>query len=147
MKVLRVRIRRGGAGENMMLYPNLFRSVDIMGTGPIYYSGHIARGGTEAWCICIVLDDAVAAQYAQDPDMDIITAAQADTFMEEWRILKGEPEETVNDPNRLTAILAKQGAGIALSDEDLKALDVNDPTPGINKTLKSVVDILAKFPA
>ena len=145
MKVLRVRIRRGGEGENMMLYPTAFRSVDLMGLGPIYSSGHIARGGPEAWCICIVLDDAVAGNYAQDLDMEIVTSAQAVTLMEEWRVLKGDPEETVTDPDRMTAIIAKQGAGIALSVEDLKALDVDDSTPGINKSLKKVTDLVGKL--
>jgi hypothetical protein len=147
MKVLRVRIRRGAVGESQMIYPTRYKAeeVDRNGLGPLNvmqsnaYSGHIARGGSEAWCI-IVLEDVLADEYATDPDMEIIAAAQADTLMEQWRVLKGETEEVVKDPDRINAIGVKQATGTALTEEDLKALDVNDPTPGVNKRLKSLED-------
>ena len=136
-----------------MVYPARYKAeeVDRNGLGPLNvnqahaYSGHIARGGTEAWCI-ILLDDALADEYATDTDMEIITPQRADVLMEQWRVLKGVPEESVTDPDRLTAILIKQNLGQPLSAEDLKALDVNDPTPGVNKSLKKVVDLIAKLP-
>lgn len=147
MKVLKVRIRRGAVGESQMVYPTRYKAeeVDRNGMGPLNvmqsnaYSGHISRGGSEAWCI-IVLDDALADDYATDADMEIITAAQADILMEQWRVLKGETEEVVGDPNRINAIGVKQATGTPLTVEDLKALDVNDPTPGVNKRLKSLAD-------
>ena len=155
MKVLKVRIRRGGVDEEQMVYPARYRGkeIDRNGLGPLNvnqsnaYSGHISRGGREAWCI-ILLDDALADDYATDPDMEIVAAVQADVLMEQWRVEKGNvPEERVTDPDRLNAISIKQNKGTALSPEDLKSLDPNDPMPGVNKTLKKVVDIIAKIPA
>jgi len=151
MKVVKVRIRRGDVGENQMMYPQRYNAeeVDRNGLGPLNvnqtgaYSGHIGRGGTEEWCI-IVLDDALADEYAKDRDMEIISDTVADALMEQWRIDNDEPEEVIKSLDRINAIRAKQGAGIALTAEDLRALDPDDPMPGINKRLRKVVDIVGK---
>ncbi len=150
MKILKVHIRRGVEGEDLMIYPTRYRAqeVDSNGLGPLNvnqsnaYSGHIARGGQDAWCI-IILEDALAGKYAADPDMKIITPAAADALMEAWRVAKGESEEIVLDPDRITAIAAKQVANISLTAEDLRALDPNDKVPGVNKRLhRKMVDFL-----
>lgn len=143
-KAVKVRIRRGDVGEDMMVYPERYnpQEVDRNGIGPLNaqraagaYSGHIGFGGDEEWCI-IVLPDKLAQEYAQDPNMEIVTAAQADALMEEWRIFRGEPEEVIADTHRINAILAKQAAGIELSEEDRRALDPSDDIPGVNKRLR-----------
>ena len=54
------------------------------------------------------------------------------------------PEETVTNPNRIAAIQAKLDASIALSQDDLDALDPDSRVPGIEKTLLPVKE---KFPA
>ncbi len=154
MKVVKVHIRRGAVGESQMVYPARYKAeeVDRNGMGPLNvnqshaYSGHIARGGSEAWCF-ILLEDALADVYATDPGMEIVTAVAADIEMEQWRVAKGNvPEEYVSDPDKINAILIKQNAGTPLSAEDLKALDPEDPMPGVSKSLKKVVDIIAKIP-
>ncbi len=154
MKVVKVRIRRGAVGQSQMLYPARYKAqeVDRNGMGPLNvnqsnaYSGHIGRGGSQAWCF-ILLDDALADTYATDPDMEIVTAVAADIEMEQWRVEKGNvPEERVTDPDKINSILIKQNDGTPLSAEDLKALDPDDPMPGVNKTLKKVVDLIAKIP-
>lgn len=150
MKVLKVHIRRGVLGESQMVYPARYNAREVMlnGLGPLSvnhtgaYSGHIGRGGPEEWCI-ILLDDALADEYALDPEMETVTAGHADALMEQWRIDNDEPGEVVRDPERINAIRAKQGAGIPLSAEDLRALDPNDRMPGINKRLRKVADIVA----
>ena len=142
-KIVRVRIHRGSVGQNQMVYPARYNAfeVDRAGIGPTSimqggagYSGHIGLGGSEEWCL-IVLPSALADEYALDPDMDIVTPAQADVLLETWRVLKGEPDEVVRDPDRLTTIAVKQQAGLRLSAYDLKALDPDDETPGINRRL------------
>ena len=151
MKAVKVRIRRGGPTENMMVYPARYNAqeVDRNGIGPLNvnqsgaYSGHIGNGGGEEWCI-ILLDDALADAYALDPDMELVLAADADTLMEQWRVEKDEPEEVVRDPTRVADIRAKEAAGTALSSEDRRALDPNDAMPGINKRLKKVADVVAR---
>lgn len=153
MKALKVRIRRGdfALGQSQMVYPARYNAQEIMlnGLGPLSvnqtgaYSGHIGRGGSEEWCI-ILLDDVMADEYAQDSDMEIITAGRADALMEQWRIDNGESEEVIRDRDRIMAIRAKQVAGIALSVEDLRALDPNDRVLGINRRLRKVADIVAR---
>ena len=142
-KIVRVRIHRGSVGQNQMVYPARYNAfeVDREGIGPSNvmlggggYSGHIGLGASEEWCL-IVLPSALADEYALDPDMDIVTPAQADVLLETWRVLKGEPDEVVRDPDRLTTIAVKQQAGLRLSAYDLKALDPDDETPGINRRL------------
>lgn len=153
MKVLKVRIRRGdfAKGESQMMYPARYNAREVMlnGLGPLSvnqtgaYSGHIGRGGAEEWCI-ILLDDALADEYAAGSDMEIITAGKADALMEQWRIDNDEPEEVVRDPDRINAIRAKQGAGIPLSAEDRRALDPEDRMLGVNKRLQKVADVVSR---
>lgn len=149
MKFVRVRIRRGdrSKGEAPMTYPTRFDPDEVHrhGIGHIAYSGHLAEGGDQEWTI-IGLDDAVADEYATDPDMEIVDAPTADADMEAWRIRKGEPAEQVRDPNRLAAIQAKQQAGIALTAEDMEALDPESSVPGINR-VRTASDYLAKAEA
>jgi len=153
MKVVKVRIRRGNVGENQMVYPQRYNAeeVDRNGLGPLNvnqtgaYSGHIGRGGAEEWCI-ILLADTLAADYAKDKDMEIITSRKADALMEQWRIDNDESDEVVRDPERINAIAVKQAARIALTAEDLRALDPDDSIPGINKRLRKVADIVARSP-
>ncbi len=139
MKCVKVRIRRGGPTENLMVYPGRYRAVEVdrNGFGPsgalgMAYSGHIGRGGNEEWCI-ICLNDSLADTYAKDPDMEIVSPDAVDTMMTEWMATTGVPEEYVGDPNRLQAIVTKKALDIPLSAEDMKALDPDDDCPGLNK--------------
>ncbi|RLG36308.1 MAG: hypothetical protein DRN91_08290, partial [Candidatus Alkanophagales archaeon] len=125
LKIVKVRIRRGGAGEDMMVYPDRYNAqeVDRCGIGPLNlqrgagaYSGHIGLGGDEEWCL-IALPPDLAAEYAKDPDMEIITADEADALMDEWRQFRGEPEVIVNAPERLRLIQLKKTMGQQLSQE------------------------------
>ena len=153
MKVVKVHIRRGdySKGESQLTYPERYNAqeVDLNGIGPCSvngtgaYSGHIGRGGAEEWCF-VILEDALADEYAQDEAMEIVSVAAADADMEQWRLDNDEADEVVRDPDRINAIRAKQGAAIVLSAEDLRALDPDDPMPGINKRLRKVADIVAK---
>lgn len=134
-KVVRVRIVRGGIGENTMRYPARYfaQEIDRRGVGPGgLYSGHLARGGSEAWCLIILPND-LADEYATDPDMETISVAQADMLLDEWRRLKGRPSEMVTDMNRIIAIQTKLLAGMELSQEDRDALDPDSDVPGINR--------------
>ncbi len=153
MKVLKVHIRRGdfALGQSQMVYPARYNAqeVDRHGLGPLNvnqtgaYSGHIGRGGSEEWCI-ILLDDVLADEYALDPEMEIITAGHADALMEQWRIDNDESNEVMLDPNRVLAALAKRGVKVDLSVEDERALDPDDPMPGINRRLRKVANIVAR---
>jgi len=148
--IVKVRIHRGDQtkGENMMMYPARYNAqeIDSYGVGPLNvmsgaaaYSGGIGRGESEEYCL-IMLPTEKAREYAQAPEMEIITPSQADALMEQWRIDNDEPEEVVNDPDRISAIRAKQAAGIAISDEDRRALDPDDNMRGIVKRIRPIRD-------
>jgi len=127
MQAVKVRIRRGGVGENQMVYPTRYNAqeVDRDGLGPLSvnhtgaYSGHIGKGGTEEWCI-IILSDFLAAEYVKDVDMQLVSPEGADVLMEEWRVYNEEPEEV--------------------------PVDSRDASAGKRKSLKKTADILKAVP-
>ena len=163
MKCVKVHIRRGGVGEDMMVYPGRYNAqeVDRNGIGPCNvngvgaYSKGIGKGAPEEWCY-ILLDDKLADEYAADPDMEIVDAATADADMEAWRVANHESLVVIRDPEKVRYIQEKQVRSAeratdsktpvseyALTAEEIKALDPDDPTPGINKRLRSVAAIVA----
>lgn len=150
MRIVKVRIRRGGVGEDMMVYPDVYNAqeVDRSGLGPCgingtgAYSGGIGRGQDHEFCL-VLLDDKVADKYLKDSDIVEVTGTEADTLMEQWRIDNDESEEVILDPARLQAITAKQAAGIALTQEDHDALDPAKAVKGINKRLRPMATIVA----
>ena len=149
MKIVKVRIRRGGTNENMMVYPARYRAqeVDRNGFGPtmmgLAYEGRIGRGANEEYCI-ICLEDALADIYARDPNMEVIEPDDADALMEQWRKDNGLPEEYVSDPNRVQAIIAKRLIGMELSEEDKRAMDPDDSCPGLSKRKCNMRKFVAK---
>lgn len=152
MRLLKVRIKRGDytKGEPQMVYPAKYNPVEVdrvgrssvmINSAGISLSGDIGRGDDEEFCI-IAMPDELALEYAKDPDMAIISSEEADALMESWRENNKVPVEAVADPVRLQAISAKQAAGIALSQEDMDALDPEKDTRGINKTRKPVGEMV-----
>lgn len=147
MKVLKVHIRRGRKGEDLMVYPARYKAeeVDRNGLGPCLvngacaYSGDIGRGKDDEYCIICLRDD-LAEEYAKDPDMEIVSPEDADALMEQWRLDNGLPE-TVIDSDRIQAIAAKQAAGLTLTKSDLDALDPTKSEPGINMRLRKLADL------
>lgn len=165
MKIIKVTVRRGdyAKGEDMMVYPARYNAqeVDRNGIGPTNvngvgaYSKGIGKGAAEEWCY-ILLDDKLADEYATDPDMEIVDAVTADADMEAWRVANHESEIVIKDPERVRFVQEKQlrsaervvDAKTPVSDytltaEEQKILDPDDPTPGINKRLRRVADIVA----
>jgi len=155
MKVVKVKIRRGGPGEDMMVYPDAAHGgpydpyeVDRVGIGPRMsggmcgYSGDIGKGGDHEYCL-IVLPDELAETYAAHPDMEIVTESEADALMADWRVNQGMPEERLDETAKAKADVyaAKLNAGLSLSQEeadDFAALKVTKPT------LEAMADIIAK---
>jgi len=167
MKIVKVRIRRGDwrKGEDQMLYPDRYdaQEVDREGLGPTMlngtgsYSGHIGKGNAEEWCF-IALPDELADEYALDKDMEIIHDLDADEDMETWRVENNEPETVITDEavvrlanekkSRKATRVADGKAAVSedeLTPEETKALDPDDPTPGINKRLYPVKDIVERL--
>jgi len=151
MKIVKVRIRSGDhtKGEDAMVYPARYDPIEVDRMGAyatkinhagVSLSGGLSRGEPEEFCL-IMLPDALANEYALDPDMTIITDLEADTLMEQWRVDNNIPQEMVTDINRIEAIKAKQATGITPSQEDMDALDPTKPIRGINKVRESMSEV------
>ena len=125
-KVVKVRITRGAGGG--MKYPKRFKAYEIAGQG-------LSRGEGEGHCL-VILPDGMADEYSLDPDMEVVTTAEADALLEEWRVAKGQPAEVVTDANRVALVTAKCLAKVPLTQEDLDALDPSTDVPGVERRPK-----------
>ncbi len=151
MKLLRVRITRGGTGDPAMRYPARYNAqeVDRNGmyataiAGTTALSGGLSRGEDVEFCV-IALRDELADEYALDPDMELITPEMADQLIEQWRVLRGDSEEVVDSPSRIQAIAVKQQAGLPLTDEDRAALDPASAVPGVRRRVRPVREVLGE---
>jgi hypothetical protein len=138
MKYLKITMTRGSAGEAAMKYPAPYdpQEVDRNKQGPIVYEGAFQYGEATEECL-VYLNNAVANAYdAASADMAVITEAEADAWLAANRLLAKTPEESVA-PDRIAAIKLKYDLGETLSEEDRRALDPDDPIPGINRRKKT----------
>lgn len=144
MRLVKVRIRAGDTsiGDDQLVYPTRYDAKEVdrygfyatkLNVAAVSMSGDIGRGGDEEYCV-IALPDALAEEYADDPNMMLIDSIEADTLMESWRVKNGAPKEVVTDSARIDLIRAKRDNQITLTQEDLDALDVNKDTPGVNSS-------------
>lgn len=145
MKFLIVTIthNRGNRGHRMV-YPPPYNAqeVDRNRRGPLVYEGGISHGyNDDTEEALLYLRDEIADRYARSPEMRIVSRARAETWMAAARSYQAMPDEMVMDVDRLHAITAKKAAGVAISAEDLDALDPASPVPGINRTKKTVADV------
>lgn len=171
MKCVKVFIRRGKLGETQMVYPPRYNAdeVDRNGLGPCgvngvgAYSKGIGKGAPSEFCY-IMLDDALANEYATAGGMEIVDGDTADANMEAWRIENHESEIVIRDPEAVRAVQEKKARAAAravtaqtlggsvkaqaveddLTAEDIAVLDPENPMPGLNKRLRKVNDIAAE---
>ncbi len=143
MKFIIVTIRRTSAKP--MKYPAAYNSKEMQkkARGPTIRDGGIQRGGDSAEMLCRV-PDAYADTLALDPDIRILTRPQTEAWLAANPKLAEEPIERVSDELRLTMIRTKIAAGVALSPEDLDALNPDHPTRGITRKTH---DIAGQFGA
>ncbi len=151
MKILKIRIRRGDVGENMMIYPVGYSAEQVDREGvyavglPVQdaLSGGIGLGDAQEWGL-IAMNDAVAAQYDADPDMEIVTETEANTLLADWRADRltrgahGEQEERITNQGTLDLIREKRDARISLSAREMAALDPDNDELGINSGPRKV---------
>ncbi len=144
MKFVIVTIRRGT--DPVMQYPAVYvdSEVDANKQGPIQTEGALGLGEDVEECM-ILLNNAVADKYASDPDVRLATEAEGDAWLATNRNLAGQPEEVVTNVNRLFAIIAKNEAGVALSQEDLDAVDPDKSVKGINRCSKTCTGIFGVY--
>ena len=125
----------------VMQYPSSYKVTEVdTGRGPQIRDHGLANGlATEE--MLVLLPDALADTYAADPDMRIVTEGAANSWLAGVTWVQEQPEEEVTDANRLQAVIAKNGAGIALSAEDLKAMDPDDPIRGITRVPRTAASL------
>ena len=148
MKTLKVTVRRGQRGEHQRMYPDRYdpEEVDREGMGVLGYSQSIEIGEASGFCL-IALDDAMADEYALDPDMQIIPVADADTLLDAWATEKGQTT-TRRDPEVLAEITARNTLAMAekqsvvVSQADKDALDPTNPAAGV-RARRKLADIAA----
>jgi hypothetical protein len=147
MQYVLVTIRRNPdpQAKNRMLYPASYdaNEVEAGKVGPLIYEGRLARGELTSK-VLLRASDALAAKLNVDDDVEIVTAAVADAWLAQNVELNAKPDEVVTDPDRLLAIIAKNAAGVALSAEDLEALDPDKAVKGVERAKKTVATIFAK---
>lgn len=153
MKILKVRIRRGAVGQPMMLYPAGYNAQQVDREGiyalglPVQdaLSGGIGLGDPEEWCL-ISLNNDVADQYALDPDMEVVTEAEANALLTDWRAVRlsrgapGERGERITDQGALDLIKAKRDAnpGYIPSAKERDAMDPGHGELGISRLPRTV---------
>ena len=144
-KLLLVRIVRNTIpGQPRMKYPDIYdaEEVERHRLGPIVYDGGLARGEDEEWALLCVRDELADKYVKADPrNFKVLSEEEAERWLADNPQLQRQPNETVDDPNRLLAIMAKRMAGLPLSDEDKRALDPDDPTPGIRRVPKKLHEL------
>ena len=144
VKYLKITIQRGSLGEDAMVYPTPYDPIEVDRNkqGPIVLEGAMRFGEATEEAVIYIADSVADAYAAASPNMEVITEEQADVWLQTARNLtERHIEERVVDPNRLLSIQVKQNAGVALSREDLQALDPDDLTPGINRRRKTAAAI------
>jgi len=121
-----------------MVYPDVYDAIEVERNkkGPIVYEGALSFGEDTEECL-IYLKGIVADAYALHADISIITEAQADVWLAANRQLQRLPETRITDADRLTTIALKQQLGEEFDEEDLQALDPDEPMRGINRVPKT----------
>ncbi len=138
MKFIIVTIRRE-SDRVPMKYPAAYNAQEMEGKkrGPYIRDGGIGAGQDSEEMLALVVDEH-ADKLALDPDIRILTRAEADTWLGNDSRLAKQPTEIASDPERLAMIRTKVAAGIALSQEDLDALDPDSPIRGITRKTRDV---------
>ncbi len=144
MKFIIVTIRRE-SDKVPMKYPAAYNSKEMQRKrrGTAIRDGGIQRGGDSAEMLCQV-PDAYADTLALDPDIRIIARPQVEAWLAANPNLAKQSIEQVSDEMRLGMIRTKIAAGVALSQEDLDALNPDHPTRGITRKTH---DIAGQFGA
>ena len=142
MKYVIVTMVHGGLDEAAMQYPSVYNAVEVDRNkkGPIVYEGAFSRGEVTEECL-LFLKDSVADTYALDPNIRIITEAEADTWLLANEQLKDVPDIRVTDPDKLLLVRVKQAEGIPLDKDDLRALDPDDVVLGVTRLKKTAAKL------
>ena len=119
MKILKIMVRADEKGK--MLYPPGFLDIKCLEN---IYCDDVANN--ICWLV-VAIEDKDLDKITDLKDVEEITLVTATTFLEKY-----DPHDTrITDEGMVRAIEIKSNLGTPLSATELKAIDPNDPTPGI----------------
>jgi len=120
MKILNIRLRQDEKGK--IAYPAGFLTFQCL--EHLYYDD--LKNGVAY--LMVLINDADFDKITDKTDVEEITLEKAEQISEQY----DKKITAVTDEGMIRAIEIKVRAGEKLSDDDRKALDPNDDTPGIN---------------
>lgn len=144
MRLIKVRIKAGNinAGEDMLIYPSRYNpdEVDRQGGGTtrlnqlaVAMTGEIGRGEATEEYLYLALPDALAEEYALDPDMVIVDSTEANATMEQARINNNIAETITTDLEMVKLLREKEKTAEPLTQDELDILNPANRKKGINK--------------
>ena len=146
-KLLKVKIKRDrSGGKTSYTYP---KEYDAQKFDVLVYESQLSeklqlvldRDGNDNYEYVLgFVEEKFVPSFLVSKDIVELDKDEAELFIGDTDLNKYSTK--VTDQNKVLELLSKQALGGILSDEDRKVLDVNHPTPGINrsKSLKEVLD-------
>jgi len=128
MKAFRIAIRKDRKeNQTTFIWPDwwwkYYEKAQILAYQDVGQATEFAIGVADAEIVDAMLQEGGEIQQIH-PDL-------ADHLILTWR----PPREAITDEQRVLSVIAKMTRGEPLTEEDQKALDPNDPTPGVVKKM------------
>ena len=117
MKYLKIRVRADEKGK--MLYPQGFTSFQCL--------EHIYCDDAGVCNLVVAIDDKNLVKITDMTDVKELTLTEAEVYLDKFDLRTTE----ITDEGMVRALEIKSNLGTPLSATELKAIDPNDPTPGI----------------
>jgi hypothetical protein len=141
---IKITVRKGDPqnGEPVMKYPKGHnpKIIDQSGIGMHYgKTQQIGKGATEEYALTAVpqwyLDEYIKdAKKAGEEDLiEVLTEEQAEEFFAQH---VPEPDEIIDDKEKIDLLIIKKQLGVELTKEEMKAINPDDNTSGIIKNPK-----------
>jgi len=134
--------------EDGYQYPKPFdaREVHVHGTGPVYdLETMFDTASGRAECL-IRITNAIADRYAQSPYMSILTALEADAWVDANQTVQNASEYDVDEPI-VNALNLRLAAGRTLDTLELEMLDPDNRRAGIRRVRRTKEALLKIRPS
>jgi len=149
MKVIKVRVvRNTNLNEPSMKYPDVWNAKEVDRNGFVIspglggYGGDLGRGADEEFVLAIVKEK-LATTYSKDTDISILSKDDANASLVEHRTKNNINTLHITNPETIEIIKIKIQQGVSLSNEEAKAINPEDTTPGINKIKMTVEEMVS----
>lgn len=133
MKILKIKVNSNISGT--MIYPKGFLSFPCI---EHIYCDELETG--ICWLIALIQNEDFE-KIIDKTDVVEMTVTETETFLDKYEPLTTE----ITDEAMIRVIDIKTRAGVELSDRELKAIDPEDPTPGIQYKKRVIDKIKARI--